>query len=448
MDQRRSIQALATKSGELKMSFEFILHQTNLFKFQYWVKNSELDTRQREKFLLDGDYLQIQSPVVVETLQQITSANTDRGQTIDFIFDYLNRFADSNEKSVLNVPSTLQRKKGTTLDRSLGMVALSRAAGIPARLVAGFVLKEDFDPKPHYWVEVNRDHKWLAYDVHYGFRHDLPASYLPMRRNGEKIVQVWNGDLLQLSFGLEREFDYPYLPKSEGRSVLSILDLTNLPMDARDELALLLLLPFCVLISSLWRNFVGLKSYGVFTSTLLALALVYNDKLMTLVMFLVVCSLAMVGRSIFPGDIKRKPRLAIIFTLIALVMALSVSTLDYFDLSRGGKVILLPIIILTSLVDNMYRTIEDNGLHIAMRRLLWTVCVALLCLPVIQFQTLGRLLISYPEVHLITLGLFLLISTYEGRQLIHLPLIKLLAESEEPEKNANLPPMERLSEKG
>ena len=125
----------------------------------------------------------------------------------------------------------------------------------------------------------------------------------------------------------------------------------------------------------------------------------------------------------------RIARLSIVFTLIAIILTLSVSVLVFFDISQGEKIILLPVIILTNLTDRFYRTIEDQGIQIALHRMVWTIIIALLCLPVIQFETLGNLILQYPEIHFVTLSL-LLTSTYKGKQLINLPIIKLLSEPE------------------
>ena len=150
-----------------------------------------------------------------------------------------------------------------------------------------------------------------------------------------------------------------------------------------------------------------------------------------------VISLAIGGRSFFPTTLTRIPRLSIIFTLIAVILTLSVSVLNYFDIEQEGKIILLPIIILTSLVDRFYNTIEDMGLKIALRRMVWTIIIALLCLPVIQFETLGHLILEYPEIHFSTLAIFLTISLYKGKHLINLPVLKILAEPKVIKKKKN-----------
>lgn len=432
--EQRSILAFATTTGQKSMSAEFFVHYLAGPPLPTEIKRTLLTNSQREKFLQDNNTLQISHPLVQQALQSMSTDQTDKQQLIDKIFNFLQLFAVSYQKDELNVPTSLAARKATLLDRSLVMVALCRAAGLPSRVVSGLILKEDIDPQPHYWVGVYLDEKWLNYDIAYGYRQVVPANYLPMHRDGIDIVQALNGELLKVEFDLEREFDHPYLHQFKSKNLFSIFDLSRLPLDSRNELAILMLLPLGALITALCRHLAGLRSYGVFTPTLLALAMIYTDILTTVIIFLVVSSLAIGGRRLFPASITRIPRLAIIFTLVALILTFSASVMNYFDLGQGGRVVLLPIIILTSMVDRLYRTIEDSGLTIAMHRLVWTFIITMLCLPVMQFESLGHLLLSYPESHFFTLALFLLISIYKGKQLVNLPVIKWLAEPESRKK--------------
>lgn len=435
--ERRSILAFATGNGQHSITAKFFIHHQAGPTLPTEIKAILLTNTQREKYLQDTSSLQLTHPLVTQTLQNLNQQQSDRNQLVNDIFNYLQLFTTSYKKDELNVPTTLAAKKATTLDRALTMVALCRAAGFPARVVTGLILKEDIDPRPYYWVGVYQNEKWLNYDIPSGYRETVPVNYLPLRRDGADIVQVLNGELSSVDYDLEREFDHPYLHQHKSKSIFDIFDLSRLPLDARNELAILLLLPLGALITAMCRHLVGLHSYGVFTPTLLALAMVYTDVLTTMLIFIVVSALAIGGRSLFPTSITRVPRLAIIFTLVAMILTFSASVMDYYELGQGGRIVLLPIIILTSLVDRLYRTIEDKGLTIAMHRLAWTVLISLLCLPVVQFESLGHVLLQYPEIHLMTLSLFLLISLYKGKQLINLPFVKWLAEPESKKKKTS-----------
>jgi len=432
----RSIHVTSINNGASNVTAEYFLHLSQT-PFILTANNAELTTLKRESFLLDDTTLQFKSYTVKETVKKLLLKQPNQELIVDEIYSFLKSFPIYLGKDAANVPRILTQKKATIYDRSLAMVALSRAVGIPARLVSGIILKDEIESQPHYWVEVYQDNLWSAYDVHFGYKKTVPINYLPMRRTGKDIVEIVDGDFNQVEYELEQEFNHPSMRQKEKEQWSSIFDLTRLSLDIRNELALLLLLPLGALITALFRHLVGVHSYGVFTPTLLALAIVYANFITTLTVFIVVTSLAIGGRSFFPTTLTRIPRLSIIFTLIAVILTLSVSVLNYFDIEQEGKIILLPIIILTSLVDRFYNTIEDMGLKIALRRMVWTIIIALLCLPVIQFETLGHLILEYPEIHFSTLAIFLTISLYKGKHLINLPVLKILAEPKVIKKKKN-----------
>lgn len=430
---RRNIQAQAIKKGNLSLSLEFLLHKSQT-PFGAARLTTSLTTQQRESYIADSEYFELFSYSVQKQLKELIARQPRQELIVNEIYNHLKKIPMSTKPSTYNVSKILTLKKATTLDRSLAMVALCRAAGIPARLITGVILKPDTNSSPHYWVQAYEDNQWKAYDIHYGYQEYVPDNYLPLKRNGTQIVELLSGKLGKVKIETEQVFNQQLLSHNQEKGFINIFDLSRLPIDNRNQLALLLLLPLGALITALFRHLIGITSYGVFTPTLLALATIYADLATTLVVFIVVSSLAIGGRSFFPSTITRTPRLSIIFTLIAIIMTFSVSILSYLGLGQNDSVVLLPMIILTSLVDRFYRTVEDNGMKIAMRRMIWTLIIALTCLPVIQFESLGHWLIKYPEAHFATLALFLLISTYEGKHFINLPLLKYLAEPENTRK--------------
>ena len=433
---QRNINFVSVDKGPGYLNAEYFLHisQTPFFSVS---KPVDLETETRERLLLDDESLQFKSYTVKDTLNKLLVKQPNPDLVVNEIYDFVKSLPIYLRKDALNVPQVLTQHKATPYDRSITMIALCRAAGIPARLVSGIILKDDIDPKPHFWVEVYEDNVWSSYDIYFGYKKTIPINYLPIRRNGNNIVEITNGKLNQIEYVLEPEFNHPFIRQKQKDHFLTVFDFTRLPLNIRNELALLLLLPLGALITAIFRHLVGVHSYGVFTPTLLALAIVYTNIITTLIVFVVVISLAIGGRSIFPTTLTRIPRLSIIFTLIALILTVSVSVLNYFNIDQGGKIILLPIIILTSLVDRFYNTIESKGMQIAFIRMVWTIIIATLCLPIIQFETLGNLILQYPEVHFYTLALFLLIPLYKGKHLIHLPFLKILAEPETSKKESH-----------
>lgn len=430
----RSILAFARNEGRSVVSFEFTVMMRPVSRKAGAPKKHPLSATARKQYLANRKELRLDSPQIRNTAKLLAGHAADADHKALAIFSYLRQLPASPGRDTMNAATVLEKQKATPLDRALTLVALCRATGIPARLVTGIEVQDESAVRILHWAQIHNGTDWRSFDFNSGSTGSVPADYLAMGFDDSRFIRVSGGQLLKLDMGIERDLDHPLLKRQDIQHYLNIFDLTRLAGEKRTDLALLLLLPFGALVTALCRHLVGLHSYGVFTPTLLALALVYTDIVSTLGILLVICALAVGGRSIFPESISRIPRLAIIFTLVAIIISLLVSTLDYFGLQQKGRVVLLPTIILTSLIDRLYRTMEDKGMGIAMRRLAWTIFVTLLCLPVIQFKQLGNLMLHYPEAHLATLAMFLLISTYKGKQLIHLPVIRFLSEPESSNK--------------
>ena len=127
-------------------------------------------------------------------------------------------------------------------------------------------------------------------------------------------------------------------------------------------------------------------------------------------------------------NLQRTPRLAIVFTLVAMSMSIVVSGISYFDPAVDNTVTLLPLVILTMLVDRIYTVYDERGLHTATVRLAWTVIAAMISLSVLLQTHWGTWLVSYPEMHAITLAIIILIGLYHGPKLKDLPSFAWLKE--------------------
>jgi len=427
---QNSFIATSIKNNANELSIEYLFHHSN--------ETSETSTKinkDNNYFLQDSEHLQITHPIVSKTLDSLLSDNLSKTDLANNILSLISEINLSTSPDILSVPEILSENKANNIEKVLTMVSLSRAAGVPARAVTGILLAEDINPSIYYWVELFVNKKWQSYDPNYGYGHNLPSNFLPVRINDIGLIDMTQGELKAIDIEIFQELNHPLLFDSGSQSLTSVFDLRRLPFELKEELATLLLLPFGILITALCRHIIGVHSYGVFTPTLLALALIYTDPYTTSLIFLITCSLAVIGRGLFPKNISHTPRLASIFTLVSLIIAGSVSILNFLNINEGSTIILLPIIILTTLVDRIYRTQEDDGLEIAIRRLFWTVVISFLCLPVIQMEMLGKIVLKYPEIHLISLALFLLLSNYKGKKLIQLPVIKILAEPEKKKTN-------------
>lgn len=85
----------------------------------------------------------------------------------------------------------LRQRRGDCSEYACLVVALCRAAGIPARMVEGYVTDRSFAPKPmdfHDWAEVLVDGQWRIVDAQKGALLEKEVQYIAFRYYRDKAL--------------------------------------------------------------------------------------------------------------------------------------------------------------------------------------------------------------------------------------------------------------------
>ena len=128
-------------------------------------------------------------------------------------------------------------------------------------------------------------------------------------------------------------------------------------------LRVLLLLPFAALITTIIRNVVGIGTFGTFSPALLAMSFIYANWQTGLAILLIVVMAGVVSRSLLERlRLLTVPRLTIILTLVILCVVFGLSILYYLLPEIVTDAVLLPMVILTMLIERFYVTTEEDGL--------------------------------------------------------------------------------------
>lgn len=324
------------------------------------------------------------------------------------------------------VLSSLSNGAATPLGRVRTMVTLCRASGVPARVVTGFELRNDASFEPRVWLEVYREHRWWPMDPVYGYTWTLPASYVPVRRGGEQIVRLTSGAMdrsneVKVEYTIRRLEAVEDALLAKGPGPADMLDLTRLPLEMQKVLALLLLLPFGALITALFRNVIGVMTFGTFAPVLFAVSFIDADWGTGLAILLVVVVAGLAGRMLLEQlRLLMVPRLSIVLTTVILCVVFCVSALDYLRLTPSADAVLLPLVILTILIERFTVTTEEDSLAESMRLLAGTLFVAGCCYLVLRWEVVGRTIVIYPEAHCLTIAALIAIGRYTGYRLVEL----------------------------
>jgi transglutaminase-like putative cysteine protease len=418
----REINFMTLRGGDQNLTARFDIHLSRRSRFGSGDSETSLSAQARAEYLRSDKGIQVENAAVTETLQTIRRETPAPDDLVKRLFDYCHAQIEAGEADApADAAGALKKKSGSPLGRARALVALCRANKTPARIVTGFLAQESENLEPFAWVEVWNGRRWEPFEPVNGYARELPYNYLAVRRDGGDIVRVTRGSGLEWHFSAIRLPPGPGAARSKNRSLLGLVDLTRLPLEMHEVLSLILLLPLGGLVTSFFRTMVGIRTFGTFTPTLIALSFVFADWRTGIFVFVLVITLGLISRSFLDRlKLLMVPRLSVVLTLVVLCVIFCVSLLDYVHLTPGAQAVLLPMVILTMTIERFYLTSEEDSVAFALQLLAGTMVVAVCCYLVLRWAAAGRVLFMYPEAHLFTIAVLVLMGRYTGYRLTEL----------------------------
>ena len=416
----RDIVLSAPKQGYFTVEATFSLHVSALAFAE--PKRAAPTEQDRSLFLSSSTGISVATPNTLKIVDEISREITDPEAMIEALFNYVSSHIRIDENAGSDSEIAFDITWATALGSTRALVALLRTAHLPARMVTGVNLQATAEQQPFYWAEVYNGQNWIPLDPVHGHLAILPEFYIPLRKGGSELIRTNEANVSDIEWKITLLPPQQALFNTESGKLTDILDLNRLSPSSREILAVLLLMPLGALATVVLRQVSGVRTYGTFTPTLLALAMTHVDSRMAMIVLLLVTTIGIAIRSTMPNlNLQRAPRLAIVFTLVALSMAVVVSGIKYFDPRIESSVVLLPTVILTMLVDRIYTVYDESGIRITLVRLFWTIVSAAVSLVILIQSHWGIWLVSYPEVHAITIAAIVLVGLYNGPKLMNLP---------------------------
>jgi hypothetical protein len=380
-----------------------------------------------------GEYLggegnaAVNEPAISAAARRLTADLDNQHDVVEALYHFV---ANNVKNDPVDGPSTsavecLRNRRGDRLAQSRLLLALLRNRGIPARLVSGLVLANGSEQPTHYWVEawLSAYGHWLPmcpFNKHFG---RLPSTYL-IFGFGEKPL-VHGSHVKDLDFACLTE----RLPVSDAdaaglsplKRLFLNLSLFALPPAERRLVEILLLLPVAALIICIFRNVIGLRSFGTFAPALIGLAFHDLHSLPGIFVFVTILLIGWLMRRLLDRyHLLQVPRVATMLTLIMIVLIASVVAANIYGAPTTRYISLFPMIILCGMVERFWTLETEDSTGASFRTLFQTMLISTIIALVLSSTSLVRHMLRFPE----TLGLImagqLLIGRYTGYRLMEL----------------------------
>jgi hypothetical protein len=325
--------------------------------------------------------------------------------------------------STVRPTECLKTGRGDCQAKSRLLIALLRNRGIPARLVAGVTLAKGPRQPAHYWVEAWVHNRWLSMCPFYHHFGRVPSTYLILAFGDAPLVRGRHVKDLAFAFLVER--DVPQLQDgavvSPWRRFFLAISLYMLPPAEQHLVEFLLLLPVAALIICIYRNLIGLQSFGTFAPALVGLAFRDLHSLPGIFIFVSILLIGWLMRRLLDSyHLLQVPRVALMLSLIVVVLILAVVGANFHEMPATQYISLFPLIILTGMVERFWTLETEDSTLASFKTLLITMLIAATISVVLSLHAIVRHLFAYPETLGIIMAAQLLIGRYTGYRLMEL----------------------------
>jgi 7 transmembrane helices usually fused to an inactive transglutaminase len=199
------------------------------------------------------------------------------------------------------------------------------------------------------------------------------------------------------------------------------LSLATLPTAERHLVEFLLLLPVAALVICVFRNLIGIVSFGTFAPALVGLVFRDLKSLPGLGVFVGLLLTGWLMRRVLDRfHLLQVPRASVMLSLIVAMLVTFVAVASRCELAVTKYVTLFPVIILTGMVERFWLLEADDGAGSSFRTLIGTLVIAVSVALVTGIAAIPRTLLHYPEAMGLVVAMQMLVGRYTGYRLTEL----------------------------
>jgi transglutaminase-like putative cysteine protease len=402
---------------------------------QYKIDSSLTVSENHPPFL--NDYLettkniQVKHPEINQIYIEHVGDQTSIVKILEDIHTYILSLQPRPFKGVTDALTAARLGEASCNGKSRLFIALARSANIPSRLVGGIILEPGFKKTSHQWVEVYLNGQWVPFDAlndHFAY---IPHNYLSLYRGDEFLFTHTSNINFDYGFNIKSRLSpNPKLQQELASHPFNAYQLWKLFESIGIPLGLLkiiLLLPLGALIVAIFRNVIGLQTFGVFLPALIAVASRETGLLWGMVAFLIVIGvISLVHFPLEKWGILYTPKLVIMLVGVVVLFILVAYLAIELNITSLAYLALFPIVVLTISAERFARTITEEGFVPALLLAMQTLIVASIAYLAMNSDSMEAFFLAFPELFLTIVGFNLLLGQWVGIRVLEYVRFKAL----------------------
>lgn len=369
-------------------------------------------------YLKPEDDIQVDDPDIARTAQKI---GAHRGAVLDrlhAIFDLTSGLKQRPFKGTTDALTALRLGEASCNGKSRLFVALARHVGVPARLVGGFIMNAGVKKTTHQWAEAWVSGHWVPFDSTNKHFASVPENYVTLYTGDEALFKHTS----DVNFSYRYETETTLVPSPKAKMSFKLFNVWAL----FDRLGLtfmllktLLMLPVGALVVVIFRNVIGMPTFGTFLPALIAAACTETGLLWGILgVLIVVVAAALVRRLFHRLQLLHSPSLSILLAAVAVTLLATSLTAEAIGAKKLAYITLFPVAVLAISAERFFLLLTEKGAAPAFKSLGGTLVVMSACHAVMNSLALQVLLIGFPEMLLCVVALDIYLGRWIGVRLL------------------------------
>jgi len=182
-----------------------------------------------------------------------------------------------------------------------------------------------------------------------------------------------------------------------------------------NNILLILMLPIIATIIAIARQVGGIKAFGIYAPSIIALSFIVTGLRFGLMFFLVLLAAGTVTRLIAKRfRLLYLPRIALVLTVVAFTILGVFLAAAQTDQTGLLTISIFPILIMTVMTEQFVAVQIEKGARTAIRLTIETLALSILGYYIVSWDTLKELVLGFPELILLTIVINVLIGRFAG----------------------------------
>ncbi len=198
-------------------------------------------------------------------------------------------------------------------------------------------------------------------------------------------------------------------------------DLIQLALDQgvpQETIIYILMYPVILTVIAAARQVVGIKAFGIYTPSIIAVAFLATTLKYGLAIFFVVLAVALGTRFILKSSkLLYISKTAIMLSVVALAVLAFLALGGSFRRTGLANVSIFPLLIMITIVEKFVVVQIENGFKTAMYLAVETIFLASVCYYLVKWEAFQNLVLAYPAIVVLIVILNIALGKWTGLRL-------------------------------